>query len=246
MTPAAFAAHRLVPREPHCLTIPPCSHGEAPKRPNYHCQQQRKELQTDQFCFLHPPPPQQKELQTDQFCFPAPHTFSPHRNTNSAEVISPAGAQGGIGQPCASCRSKAVEEWIGRDTLFLGKRLFKRYIIDQASKIEQHHMSELRKYKHQKNIRRANRMDLVAAIAANEGNLAGKPFVLPASYPGSIRHMRQQYKSSMAVVRYHGKPDYFITMTCNPNWPEIKSALKRTSSGYQQQSADRPDLQAWA
>lgn len=41
----------------------------------------------------------------------------------------------------------------------------------------------------------------------------------------------------MAVVRKAGKPSLFITMTCNPAWPEIRDAL---APG--QQAADRPDL----
>src|ERR1044071_6521524 len=41
----------------------------------------------------------------------------------------------------------------------------------------------------------------------------------------------------MAIVRKVGKPDLFITVTCNPNWPEIKEALL---SG--QTAQDRSDL----
>ncbi|XP_056691699.1 uncharacterized protein [Spinacia oleracea] len=29
----------------------------------------------------------------------------------------------------------------------------------------------------------------------------------------------------MALVQRYGKPDLFVTMTCNPNWPEIKQEL---------------------
>ena len=28
------------------------------------------------------------------------------------------------------------------------------------------------------------------------------------------------------MVRKEGKPDLFLTFTCNPNWPEIKKELK--------------------
>ena len=41
----------------------------------------------------------------------------------------------------------------------------------------------------------------------------------------------------MAIVRKYGKPDLFITLTCNPNWPEIRSALRDG-----QIPADRPDI----
>ena len=54
--------------------------------------------------------------------------------------------------------------------------------------------------------------------------------ILPASYIGGPRNMRQNFQDSMAVVRDKGKPDLFITMTCNPNWKEIKDQLLRSNS----------------
>jgi hypothetical protein len=42
---------------------------------------------------------------------------------------------------------------------------------------------------------------------------------------------------AMALVRKFGKPDIFLTMTCNPNWDEIKNELYPG-----QTSQDRPDL----
>ena len=43
----------------------------------------------------------------------------------------------------------------------------------------------------------------------------------------------------MAIVEKYGKPHYFVTMTCNPNCPEIKDNL-----GPRQKVQDRPDLVA--
>ena len=44
---------------------------------------------------------------------------------------------------------------------------------------------------------------------------------------------------AMAIVRALGRPTYFITFTCNPDWPEIRAALL---PGQDAQS--RPDLVA--
>ena len=44
----------------------------------------------------------------------------------------------------------------------------------------------------------------------------------------------------MAILSYFGKPDPFITFTCNPKWPEITRELL-----LHQSAADRPDLTAW-
>jgi hypothetical protein len=41
----------------------------------------------------------------------------------------------------------------------------------------------------------------------------------------------------MAIVRQYGKPDLFITMTCNPKWEEIVSTLKPGEIAI-----DRPNL----
>lgn len=42
----------------------------------------------------------------------------------------------------------------------------------------------------------------------------------------------------MCMVRHLGKPSYFITMTCNPNWPELNVPL----AGRPEKVRDRPDL----
>jgi hypothetical protein len=51
--------------------------------------------------------------------------------------------------------------------------------------------------------------------------------------------MAQCYQDAMSVVREYGKPDLFITFTCNPKWDEITNHLK-----HNQTAADRPDLVA--
>ncbi|XP_049300534.1 uncharacterized protein LOC125774300 [Anopheles funestus] len=67
----------------------------------------------------------------------------------------------------------------------------------------------------------------------------GTRIILAPSFTGSERYMRAQYQDSMAIVRAVGKPDLFITVTCNPKWPEITQNLLP-----RQQPSDRPDLTA--
>ena len=49
--------------------------------------------------------------------------------------------------------------------------------------------------------------------------------------------MQQNYQDAMTIVRNFGKPDLFITFTCNPNWPEIKESLLPNQNAF-----DRPDI----
>ncbi len=62
-------------------------------------------------------------------------------------------------------------------------------------------------------------------------------------HTGSPHAMYQLYQDSMAICRALQKPDIFLTMTANPQWPEIVEALKRTD-GPDQKVEDRPDIVA--
>ena len=63
--------------------------------------------------------------------------------------------------------------------------------------------------------------------------------VLPSSFIGGPRWYHAKFQDGMAIVREYRKPDFFITMTCNPHWSEIQDAL-----GTGEKAEDRPDLVA--
>ena len=82
-------------------------------------------------------------------------------------------------------------------------------------------------------------MNFLQTEARQQGLMPGQPLILPSSFQGSPRNMLQNYQDAMAIVRKYGKPDFFITITCNPKWPEIVTNLQ------QGQSVEfRPDLVA--
>ena len=49
--------------------------------------------------------------------------------------------------------------------------------------------------------------------------------------------MMQHYHDTIAIYRAMGPPDFFITFTCNPSWPDITDELL-----LGQRSKDHPDL----
>ena len=63
--------------------------------------------------------------------------------------------------------------------------------------------------------------------------------ILPGTHIGSPRWFNAKHQDGMAILRKHRKPDLFITMTCNPHWPEIKAELMEG-----QTAQDRPDIVA--
>ncbi|GBN10084.1 hypothetical protein AVEN_174520-1 [Araneus ventricosus] len=54
---------------------------------------------------------------------------------------------------------------------------------------------------------------------------------------GSPHYMQQNYQDAMAMVRKFGKPDLFLTFTCNPSWFEVLNCMEGV-----QRPEDRPDI----
>ena len=65
----------------------------------------------------------------------------------------------------------------------------------------------------------------------------GKSVVCPSSERGSRRAMAVLFLNAMAMVARFGPPDFFITVTCNPNHPDILASLLPG-----QHPTDRPDV----
>ncbi|KAL2990436.1 hypothetical protein AAZX31_11G201000 [Glycine max] len=65
----------------------------------------------------------------------------------------------------------------------------------------------------------------------------GKRVILPSTFVGSPRYMDQLYFDGMAICSHVGFPNLFITLTCNPNWPEIHRLLNPLNL----KAADRPN-----
>jgi len=121
--------------------------------------------------------------------------------------------------------------------LFWACRLFQQYIIDAFVACETTALDWLRA--HQDKIRADVYNGLVDTLIREDVSPAdlGRRFILPSSFTGGDRFMQQLFQDSMAIVRYFGKPTFFITFTANPRWPEI---LDNLLPG--QQPTDRPDL----
>lgn len=87
--------------------------------------------------------------------------------------------------------------------------------------------------------------DFVQEKAEREHLDVGEIRILPSTFIGGVRHMKQAYQDAMAIVGKYGKPDLFITVTCNPKWREIAANIYKGQPGKQGQTPkDRPDIVA--
>src|SRR5260370_27468635 len=122
-------------------------------------------------------------------------------------------------------------------TILHGGRLLQQLVVDCWAAAEQLNLRWLRT--HQATIRADLYQGLADALQNDnlDANQLGRCIVLPSSVKGSDHHMSQLYQDSMAIAREFGPASYFITVTANPQWKEIQSALLPG-----QAANDHPDL----
>ena len=121
-----------------------------------------------------------------------------------------------------------------------GGKLFQQWAVDSHLQVEANNLNFIRNQQSRLRVEQyRGLMDYLNDAAVRQGISVGRMVILPSSFQGSARNMREKFHDAMAIVATQGKPDLFITMTCNPNWPEIRDNLFEG-----QQPSDRPDLVA--
>ncbi len=116
-------------------------------------------------------------------------------------------------------------------------RLLQQFIVDAYACTEQKHLKFIRENQRQLRCDLYNGLQDALNVGDVFGNDIGQKMILPSSFQGGERTMGQLYQDAMARVLKFGKPDLFVTFTCNPKWKEITNALLPG-----QTAKDRPDL----
>ena len=124
-----------------------------------------------------------------------------------------------------------------REGEFLMKsgRLTQQYAVDQWNKIEKDRIDWQRN--NQKQLRAEKYVGFIDAQDNDDLANAGKKVILAPTMYYSPRWYKELMQDAMTIVREYGKPDFFITMTTNPKWPEITNSLLAGET-----ASDRPDL----
>ena len=104
------------------------------------------------------------------------------------------------------------------------RKLFHQFVVDMYAKIESERLSFLR---HNQKVLRVDEYIHLKDAMAIDGNTnnVGKLVILPSTFTGSPRHMHEYTQDAMTYVRNYGRPDLFVTFTCNPKWQEIEEGL---------------------
>ena len=114
-------------------------------------------------------------------------------------------------------------------------KLSQQYLADMYAKVERGRLNWV--YLNQKTIKVERYKGLIDAKDNGDINDVGKTTILPPTITGSPRWYVERYQDAMCIVRNEGKPDIFVTFTCNTMWPEIQQSLFPGESAF-----DRPDI----
>ena len=111
----------------------------------------------------------------------------------------------------------------GDRCLMMGGRLLQEYCCTAYAR------AEAQRLQFQRNNQAMLRCDTIANLrtARSEASAANQPMPacgravrLASSFVGGPRDVHNRYLDAMAVVGALRKPSLFITMTCNPKWPQ--------------------------
>ncbi|XP_042979937.1 uncharacterized protein LOC122310117 [Carya illinoinensis] len=172
-------------------------------------------------------------------------SIDPHRSISTEELLrrEHRALNRKRNDPIVSCREYycyklQIRENV-RSILLLSGRLLQQFIVDMYVKIETSRLDYFRSK--QQHIRSELYQGIVDTITLGEidASNVGKRIILPSSFIGGPRDMQKKYMEVMGLVQRYGKPDIFLTMTCNPNWQEISNELR-----LHEESQNRPDLVA--
>ncbi|XP_061357242.1 uncharacterized protein LOC133301608, partial [Gastrolobium bilobum] len=122
--------------------------------------------------------------------------------------------------------------------LHQSRKLFQQFLVNAYTMIEHERLNFIRY--NQANLRADLYENVVHAFDRGEDTAVktGRRIIIPSSFTGGPRYMAENCKDAFAICRWAGYPHLFITITCNPKWPEISRFLKARTLNAE----DRPDI----
>ena len=175
-------------------------------------------------------------------CLQTISAIHPAYDPLSYVLLLPQGSQGyhtelrGVAPTCFYLFHLQVRNTAHHFNLLLwGGRLTQQYVCDMMANTESQRLNWI--HHNQKSIKAEKNKVIVVALSSDTEIIPGCLTILPPTIYGSPSWYAKEFQDAMALVRVKGKPDFFLTFTCNPNWPEIKGSIFEG-----QQMHKRPDI----
>uniref|UniRef100_A0A0R0HST2 ATP-dependent DNA helicase n=1 Tax=Glycine max TaxID=3847 RepID=A0A0R0HST2_SOYBN len=123
-------------------------------------------------------------------------------------------------------------------TLLHSRRLFQQFTVEAYTMVESERFNYIRNNQKKLRVDKYCSLQNSLDVGTSQGLNKDKRVILPSTFVGSPRYMDRLYFDVMAICSHVGFPNLFITLTCNPNWPEIHRLLAPLNLKL----ADRPDI----
>ncbi|KAH1193948.1 hypothetical protein GmHk_19G054864 [Glycine max] len=123
-------------------------------------------------------------------------------------------------------------------TLLHSRRLFQQFIAEAYTMVESERLNYIRNNQKKLRVDKYCSLQNSLDVGTSQGLNKGKRVIFPSTFVGSPHYMDQLYFDGMVICSHVGFPNLFITLTCNPNWPEIHRLLAPLNL----KAADRPDI----
>ena len=98
-------------------------------------------------------------------------------------------------------------------------RLANEYIVDMFSRDLDTRLDYIRRNQNQV-------LEDDASLMGETDLPQSENIYLPSSFLGSRKWASDQIADSLTIAAHLGNPTFFVTMTCNPDWPEIRCKLR--------------------
>ena len=107
-------------------------------------------------------------------------------------------------------------------------------VTDDYNKVQINDLNYIASPAGQKQIKRDTYKNLQEAFNDDNVHDIGQSVYLPSSMIGTPKWFSVRYQNAMAIIRDSGrKPDYFITMTCNPQVNKMNICIRNNVYTYQ-------------
>lgn len=112
--------------------------------------------------------------------------------------------------------------WLLREPRFsIFGRLTNEYVVDMFGRELDSRLNYICS-----NQERLRTQEQDTALMGHEELQESENVYLPASFLGSGRWSTNQIADSLTIAATYGPPTFFVTFTCNGDWPEIRSCLR--------------------
>ncbi|KAL7145491.1 hypothetical protein ABFS83_07G088000 [Erythranthe nasuta] len=132
-----------------------------------------------------------------------------------------------------------IQKRHGEHSLLLhSKKLFQQFCVDGFSMVESQRLNFIRFNQDQLRVDMYKGIEEIFFKGDTKGKNVGQRIIIPGSFTAGPRYMFNNFVDALQICNWIGFPTLFITITCNPQWPEIQRVLKHTNL----RPEDRPDI----